>query len=181
MGDVPGTEGERCSGMGDRNPWEPAFGVNGSNQLLLDKPRFMAHTCSGSPLVQGKGHMHPTVGRYVEETRETREPREPRTEEQREQRERREQREQREIRDERNGLFASHHLYIPGMCALAFILTLIADMWIGMCHYRYCRKGENIGGGYMNFDTIGAALLTVFVSATLEGWVDVMYALQVRA
>ena len=54
-------------------------------------------------------------------------------------------------------------------------------MWIGMCHYRYCRKGENIGGGYMNFDTIGAALLTVFVSATLEGWVDVMYALQVRA
>jgi hypothetical protein len=99
--------------------------------------------------------------------------------EQREQRDQREQREQSEIRDERNGLFASHHhLYI---CALAFIWTLIADILIGMYHYRYCRKGENIGGGYMNFDTIGAALLTVFVSATLEGWVDVMYALQVRA
>ena len=80
MGDVPGTEGERCSGMGDLNPWEPAFGVNGSNPLLLGKPRLMAHACSDSPLVQGKGHMHPTVGRYVEETRETREPRTERTE-----------------------------------------------------------------------------------------------------
>ena len=104
MGDVPDTEGERCSGKGDRNPWEPAFGVNGSQPLLSNSPQFDTHTC-GSPLVQGKGHVHPTVG-------------------------------------------------------------------------RYCRKGENIGSGYLHFDTIGASLLTVFVSATLEGWVGVMYALQ---
>ena len=104
MGDVPGTEGERCSGKGDRNPWEPAFGINGSRTLLSNKPQFDTHTC-GSPFVQGKGHVHPTVG-------------------------------------------------------------------------RYCRKGENIGSGFLSFDTIGSSLLTVFVTATLEGWVDVMYALQ---
>ena len=120
MGDVPGTEGERCSGMGDRNPWEPAFGVNGSNQLLLDKPRFMAHTCSGSPLVQGKGHMHPTVGRYVEETRE---PREPRTEEQRnrenrENRENGENRENREKSETREMVFSPPTTFTYLVCVL---------------------------------------------------------------
>ena len=56
-------------------------------------------------------------------------------------------------------------------------LTL-GDGYVQSSVSRYCRKGENIGGGYMNFDSIGDAIITVFISATLEGWVDVMYRLQ---
>ena len=38
----------------------------------------------------------------------------------------------------------------------------------------------NQADGIRGFDGIGQALLSVFVCATLEGWVDIMYMHQVR-
>jgi len=40
-----------------------------------------------------------------------------------------------------------------------------------------CQRFGNPGYGYIGFDNIGMAMLTIFTSITLEGWVDVMYSL----
>ena len=40
-----------------------------------------------------------------------------------------------------------------------------------------CMEFENPRRGLVGFDNIGMACLTIFTSITLEGWVDVMYAL----
>jgi hypothetical protein len=46
----------------------------------------------------------------------------------------------------------------------------------GIVPFR-CTRYENPGYGFIGFDNIGMAMLTIFTSITLEGWVDVMYSL----
>lgn len=41
-----------------------------------------------------------------------------------------------------------------------------------------CKLGDNPGMGAVGFDNFGQAMLTLYTSATLEGWSDVMYQLQ---
>ena len=42
-----------------------------------------------------------------------------------------------------------------------------------MAEKSYCSGNPNYG--YTHFDNIGNAMMTIFTSITLEGWVDVMY------
>jgi hypothetical protein len=49
----------------------------------------------------------------------------------------------------------------------------------GVFFTRKCLEADamdTLGYGFVNFDNLGSACLTIFVSITLEGWSDVMYA-----
>jgi hypothetical protein len=65
---------------------------------------------------------------------------------------------------------------------LEMICSLISQGGLVKCpsNYECLLLAENPGEGNINFDSIGGAMVTIFVVMTMEGWAEVMYWVQVR-
>jgi len=65
---------------------------------------------------------------------------------------------------------------------LEMICSLSSQGGLVKCpaNYECLLLAENPGEGNINFDSIGGAMVTIFVVMTMEGWAEVMYWVQVR-